>query len=322
MAKSKQIKEYNPELTELESQYQQYVKSKYKGNLQSKMLALTAVIVSIIAIILIVFSVHFYFNLQTRDSQINNVTIGDISLQGLTVEEATALLNAHKDTLTPKNDILVKIADEIFVLSMADSKAYLNISAIVDAAYVYGRDSKDGETLLQLDPQDFMVMDSASVRSWLKKNIQNYNGIPEETTVTVTGERPDLTQKPVSGEPNQILSIKMGTPKKYCPPEPLFKRILNAYINRTYEIIAEIEVIEPETVTAQSIFNKYCVRPVNATLNPETLVITESIDGYGFDIQAVQALLEAAAWGEELPPIPLSRITPKITSDSLNAELY
>lgn len=323
MAKDKSKKFRKDELAEVESSYQQFVKGKYKGNKESKNFAVVAFIISAVAVILIACSALFYYNYWLRNTQINQVSIGGISLKGLNVEEATELLNQHKDTLLPKHDIVVKILDKTFVLTIEESKAKLDTGAIANAAYVHGRDGTDGDVLLELDPQDFMAVDSASVRAWLKSNIQDYNGIPEETTIEVTGERPDLTKKPVKNESNQTLTIKLGTPKHYCSPEPLFQSILNAYKNRTYEIVADVILVEPAAITAEGLSrnSEYYVKPVDATLNPETFVITECIYGYGFDIKALQDKLDAAQWGDVIT-VTLSRITPKVTSDTINAELY
>lgn len=323
MAKNKQKKSKKNELKEVESSYQQYVKGKYKTNKESKKLVVIAFIASAVAVILIACSVLFYYNYWLRNTQINNVSIGGISLKGLNVEEATDLLNQHKDELLPKNDIIVKILDETFTLTIEQSKAQLDTGAIANAAYVHGRDSNDGDMLLELDPQDFVAVDSASIRAWLKGNIQDYNGIPVETTIEISGERPDLTKKPAKNESNQVLTITLGTPKHYCSPEPLFQSILNAYNNRTYEIIADVILVEPTIVTAAGLSNnsEYYVKPVDATLDPETFIITECIYGYGFDIKSLQEKLDAAQWGDTIT-VTLGRITPKVTSDTINAELY
>ena len=311
------------ELKEVESSYQQYVKGKYKDKKESKKSAVIAFTISAILVVVIACSILFYYNFQVLGKQIHNVSIGGISLQGLNVEDATDLLNQHKDALLPTNDIIVKILDETFTLSIDQSNAQLDTAAIANAAYVYSRDGADGNVPLVLDPQDFVAVDSASVRAWLKENIQDYNGKPTETTIEVSGNRPDLTKKPVKNEPNQTLTITLGTPKHYCSPEPLFQSILDAYKNRTYEIVADVILVEPAVITAAGLSNNtdYYVKPVDATLDPETFVITECVYGYGFDVESLQKKLDAAQWGDTIT-VTLGRITPQVTSDTINAELY
>ena len=142
MAKNKLKKIRKDELAEVESSYQQFVKGKYKGNKESKNFAVVAFIISAVAVILIACSALFYYNYWLRNTQINQVSIGGISLKGLNVEEATELLNQHKDTLLPKHDIVVKILDKTFVLTIEESKVKLDTGAIANAAYVHGRDSQ------------------------------------------------------------------------------------------------------------------------------------------------------------------------------------
>ena len=323
MAKNKKNKSQRDELQEIENAYQQYIKGKYKGNKESKKIGTIVFIACAVAVVLVACSVLFYYTYWLNNTQINNVSIGGISLKGLNVKEATELLNQHKDELLPTNDIVVKIKDEVFTLTVETSNAQLDTGAIADAAYLHGRDGVDGEALLELDPQDFVAVDSASIRAWLKERIQDYNGIPVETAIEITGERPDLTKKPAKNESNQVLTITIGTPKYYCAPEPLFQSILSAYANRTYEIVADVILIEPAVITAEGLAanSDYYVKPVDATIDMETFVITECIYGYGFDIPSLQTQLDAAQWGDTIT-VKLSRINPKVTSDTINAELY
>ncbi len=308
-------------INDVESSYQEYVKGKYKQNPKSSKIISIAFIISAVAIILIVCAALLYYDGWLQSTKINNVSIGGISLNGLTTEEASTLLQSHKDTLLPQKDIIVRIVDNTLVLTNNDTKAQLDISAIANTAYLHGRNGTDGDTLLELDPQDFVKLDASSIRPLLKAFVQPFDGVPVETSVTVSGERPDLTKPPVTGEPSQIITITMGSPKYLCNPEGLFQSIQNAHKKRTYEIIGETILIEPAKEYAYSIFAKYCVNPVNATLDPETFIITEGVYGYGFDKKVVQDFLDTAQWGESIT-LTLERIKPSITSDDINADLF
>ena len=322
MAKWKRKSDKEAEINEVESSYQQYVKGKYKGGKSKGKIIILSSVISALAVVLIVFAALFYYNNWLKNTRIRNVAIGNLSLKGMTIEEATALLDEHKDELLPKNDIIVKILSDTLVITNSDVDAKLDINAIANAAYVHGRNGTDGDALLVLDPQDFVKLEAGKIRALLKDFVQPYNGIPIETSITISGERPNLTTAPSANDTTQILTITMGSPTYLCNPEGLFQSIQNAHKNRSYEIEGEVLLIEPTKVTAQSIFKQYCVSPINATMNPDTFVITEGVYGYGFDIEAVQEMLDAAQAGQELPPIPLSKIKPSVTSDTLNAALF
>ena len=279
------------------------------------------IIFLIVAVILVLGSVAYNAISSELDRQqtrtIGNVSIGNISLYGLTVEEATTLLNKQKETLLPKDEITVKILDNIITLTSADIKAQLDVTTLVNDAYLHGRGSNGSSTQkLTLDPNNYVKMDAGSVRSLLEPYVKSLNGIPVETSVSISGERPVLTVEPYQGEPSQILTIKLGTPKYLCYTEAVIASVLSAYKNRQYEIIAEYTLIEPKLVTAEGIFDAYCVRPINATVDPETLIFSKAVYGYGFDINDVQSKLDAAQWGDTIV-VHLYRITPAVTDDML-----
>ena len=75
-------------------------------------------------------------------------------------------------------------------------------------------------------------------------------------------------------------------------------------------------LIKPEPVSAASIFQQHCVYPSNATLDPETHIVSESVYGYGFNITQLQLELNKAEYGDIIT-VPLSRIKPNITTDML-----
>ena len=320
MAKWKRKPSQDTELNEIESSYQQYIKGK-QGNSSPAKLITFAFIISALAVILIICAGLFYYNGWLQDTKINNVSIGGISLKGLTTEEAISLLDTHKDNLLPKKDIIIRIQEDTLVLTNEQTKAQMDIAAIANAAYLHGRNNTDGDIPLALDPQDFVKLDASSIRPILKAFVQPFNGVPVETSVTVQGDRPDLTNPPVDGEPNQVLTITMGSPKYLCDPDGLFKSVLNAHKSRLYEISGETRLVEPAVVYASSIFSQYCVSPKNAFLDPETFIITEGVYGYGFDMNTVKNFLETAQWGDSRT-FALERIKPSITSDDINADLF
>ena len=300
-----------------ESAYQQYIKrKKFSGSNTGKFLTVGITVVCL-ALIAAVFSVIYFHQEAVPDIQIKNVAVNGISLQGLTTDEAIKLLSQHAEELLPKDDIIVRILDSTLILTNEDTKAQLDLSAMATAAYLHGRDGiTDGTALLELSPYDFVKVEASVIRPLLIDFVQPFNGRPVETTVTVSGERPDLTQEPTENEPNQILTITVGTPKYLCDPETIFRTILQAHKTRQLEIIGETWLIEPENVSAGTIFYRHCVYAKNASLDPDTHIVTESVDGYGFNINQLQKELNAAQPGDIIT-VPLSRIKPSITTDEL-----
>ncbi|MBE6983629.1 MAG: hypothetical protein E7435_05030 [Ruminococcaceae bacterium] len=250
------------------------------------------------AIIAALFAQMLLHPKEAPDMKIKNVTVNGISLQGLTPEEAIQVLNQYATELLPKEEIVVKILDSTLVLTNEDTNAQLDISAMATAAYLHGRDNRtDGTKPLVLNPNDFVNLEASKIRPLLINFVQPFNGRPIETSVTISGDRPDLTKEPEEGESDQVLTITVGYPKYLCDPETLFRTILRAHKNRQLLIVGTTILIEPEAVSAAEIFYQHCVSPINATIDPDTHIITESVYGYGFDIQKFQLELNKADWG-------------------------
>lgn len=317
MAMWKKKIKYDPDANEHASDYEAYYYRRAYGNTRTILFATAIILSSILALVLLLLAGSFYADRWLQAGKIHNVRIGHISLEGLTVDEATALLSQHKNELLPKDDIIVKVLDETLILTYTDTKAELNVASIANTAYLHGRnDNMDGDEPVSLDPLDFVNVDAASIRALLKAFVQPFNGKAVETSATISGERPDLNAEPVPGEANQILTITVGSPTYLCDPETIFQTLKTAHRMRNFIIEGQTKLVEPEPPSASAIFREFCLAPVNATIDPETSLVTESAVGYGFNISEVQKLLDEAAAGEIIT-IPLMRLEPSVTTDAL-----
>ena len=317
MAKHRNYSSDNLDTQESESSYQQYIKRKnFSGSKKGKFFSVAITLICL-ALIAAVICVVFLRQEEQPDITIKNVSVMGISLQGLTTEEAVKILDQHATKMLPTDEILVKLLDNTLTLTNEDTGAQLDTTAMATAAYLHGRDHKsDGTEPLVLSPYDFVKLDASKIRPLLIDFVQPFNGRPEETTVTVSGERPDLRVEPEENEAGQVLTITIGSPKYLCDPETLFRTIQKAHKNRQLEIVGETMLIMPDPVSAVSIFRQYCVYPTNATLDPDTHIVSESVYGYGFNISQLQLELNKAEYGDIIT-VPLSRIKPSITTDML-----
>ncbi|MBE6925914.1 MAG: hypothetical protein E7461_03630 [Ruminococcaceae bacterium] len=308
--------QYDLDAEEVTTDDYEYLYNKHR-NLKSVAKISAIVVFAVVTVVLVLQAVRFYGDTWLQTGTIYNVSVGSISLEGLTVEEANALLSQHKNELLPKNDITVKIADQVLILTYQDTKAELNVASMANTAYLHGRnDNMEGSEPISLDPLDFVDIDAGSVRALLKAFVQPFNGRPIETSAVISGERPDLSAEPTPDETNQILTITVGSSKYLCDPETIFQTLKTAHRMRKFVIEGETKLIEPEPPSAHKIFREFCLFPVDATIDSETSIITESSIGYGFDIVEVQKILDAAEEGEVIN-IPLARLEPSVTTDEL-----
>jgi hypothetical protein len=296
---------------------QAYVYRKNRPSLKSIAKLLGILIGAALILILVLQAVTFYGDVWLQTGKIYNVSVGSISLEGLTVSEATELLQQHRNELVPKNDITVKILDETLVLTYQDMKVELNVASMANTAYLHGRnDNMEGSEPITLDPLDFVDVDAGSIRALLKAFVQPFNGRPIETSAVISGKRPDLSAEPVPGEANQVLTITVGSSKYLCDPETVFQTLKTAHKTRKFIIESDTKLIEPEPPSAHKIFREFCVFPIDAKIDPETSIVSESAVGYGFNIVEVQKLLDEAEEGATIV-VPLMRLEPSVTTEML-----
>ena len=108
-------------------------------------------IISICSVILVVLigliiGMIVYAGRDTDNGKIlDNVYAGGVNLGGMTVEDAKNALHLATDNTFSKKDLVIKLPDTAFKLSPADTGAKLDVDAVVEAAYNYGRTGTDAE---------------------------------------------------------------------------------------------------------------------------------------------------------------------------------
>ena len=178
--------QYDLDAEEVTTDDYEYLYNKHR-NLKSVAKISAIVVFAVVTVVLVLQAVRFYGDTWLQTGTIYNVSVGSISLEGLTVEEANALLSQHKNELLPKNDITVKIADQVLILTYQDTKAELNVASMANTAYLHGRnDNMEGSEPISLDPLDFVDIDAGSVRALLKAFVQPFNGRPIETSAVIS----------------------------------------------------------------------------------------------------------------------------------------
>ena len=76
-----------------------------------------------------------------------------------------------------------------------------------------------------------------------------------------------------------------------------------------------------ERAQVQKLFEQLCVAPVDAVMDEVTFDVTPEIYGYGFDIPAVQKLIDEAEYGQTIK-VQLGFIMPDITAKDLTENLF
>lgn len=301
-----------------------------KNNQNHRKIVVIAICIAVVAILVgIVAGVIYFSNAEDSGLILDNVTVAGVNVGGMSKADAiSAVRLATYETYTQKN-MVIRVLNSQVELTPAQSGADLDVAAAVDAAYGYGRtgssSQKQQEQLTAMtsgyavDIIPYLSLDTDAVKSAVNELGTYYSSILTQTAWKVTGQRPDLSSSDISD--GQTLVITMGTPEYTLDLDALYALVLDAYNSNTFLAEGECTALEPDALDLEEIHSKYCVAPVDASIDPKTFEVIKETYGYGFVIEDVKALMEKAEYGEVLE-IAFTRTAPEITSDTISATLY
>lgn len=281
----------------------------------------------------------WWFFAYTKDDGLiyPNVSAFGVDLGGKTPEEAAALLHQHTDNTYSAQNLTVNLPDTILYLSPAQTGAALDVDALVQQAYAYGRGGNRWEntqakaeaalTTNPLDTASCLTLDVDAIRRVVDDAAANAASTLTQPTVTVTGETPDLNltyQKAMeqTATAHKQLTIVMGTPERSLNTEALMEQILAAYYaNDLSPIDFAYDVTLPQTPDIDTAWTANYIAPVDAVLDETDYSISHEVLGYGFDLEAAKALVAAAGEGETVT-VSFAYVPAAVTWESIDATLF
>ena len=296
-------------------------------------------IISICSVILVVLigliiGMIVYANRDTDDGKIlDNVVAGGVNLGGMTVEEAKNALHLATDNTFPRKDLVVKLPDATINFSPAETGAKLDVDAVVEAAYNYGRTGSDAEnkkaqqnastTIPTIALLPYLDLDLRYIQQTINDFCTSYSSTMTQPSVVLRGERPAFDPEyPDLPVLHQTMVITLGTPDYKLDAGKLYDRVLDAYSLNEMEVSYQAPTqTEPQKLTAQELFAEYCLAAEDAILDDVTFEVTPEVYGYGFDIEAIQKRIDKAQYGETIE-ITLGFIEPDITAKDLTENLF
>lgn len=265
---------------------------------------------------------------------LNNVYAAGVNLGGKTPEQAKiALINATGETYT-KLDMVVQVKDQTVNLSPGNTGASLDVDAVVDAAYNYGRTGTRAERQRAKDQAatssytisvlPYLNLNEDYIRSEMEQLGTTYSSTLSQPEYSISGSKPDLNTPPEQidlSKVYQTLTITLGTPEYGLDVEKLYEQIMDAYNINLFQVTGDLTVIIPDELDAQALFDSYCTAPVDAELDTDTYEVVEGSYGYGFDLEELRTQLETAQWGQTLE-IGLTFLRPTYTAEDLAGDLF
>lgn len=275
-----------------------------------------------------------------------NVYVAGVNIGGLAPTDARSALQLALSDSYKSDDLVVNLPGDSLALSPADTGAQLDVNAVVDIAYAYGRDGSDvqnAKTRKEAQTKIYNIallphlnLDLDYIYSAVEAFCDSYSIEMTQPTVTIQGQRPEYPHQPEDWneeengpfEPDfesivhQSLVVTMGTPDFILDPKALYNYVLDAYSLHNMVVSYEAPALtEPEKVDLVAVFEQFCIMPQDAQMDDKTFLVTEEVYGYGFDMEAAAALLDQAAYGQQVT-IPLDFLVPDITAEALAGDLF
>ncbi len=292
---------------------------------------------SVTAVLLIaaIIMISTMFSAPADDGRIlKGVVAAGVNLGGMTPDQATiALQEATADTYT-KLDMVVTVLDSQITLSPKDTGASLNIQAVVEDAYNYGRTGSRAErnqaknnaltNSVIIPITSHLNLDTDYIRSEINKLGTQFSSTLTQPTLTLTGTKPAMgVAKPDTNKVHQKLTIYVGTAEYGLDTGKLYQQVLEYYNINIFQVVGTCTVVAPDPIEDELLgyYEDLCVEPVDAQIDPVTYDVTPEIYGYGFSLDDVKEQIAKAPYGTTLE-IPLRYLTPNLTEELVSGNLF
>ncbi len=284
--------------------------------MRNKVLGRITIVLSLLAIVAALYCLACG---ELEDDKIwRNVRINNVSVKGMTKEEAAEALNEGFHETYENCALSVSFEDKNYNVNIYPTLGF-DASEEIDKAYELGHDRWYLRGV-----------------EWVYKNIMNTK--VQDVTVYPHGESPDVIGEAIekSGFPmtdsstestcevtDTAINIRKGLKKNVADIEKLEQLLIAAIDKNDYETAIECPVTEktPDAIDFQKIYDEIHKDKKNATLNKSTMEISASQNGLTFDIDDAKKKYEACGYGEDLT-IEFKVETPEVTTEDLKNNLF
>lgn len=309
-------------------------RSGQKNNTR-KILLVSICAVTVLLLAAIIAGILFFVNANKDDGLIlNNVTVAGVNIGGMTPEEAAAAIHRATDLTFSSESMVITLPDTIMELTPEKTGANLDVAAVVEAAYNYGRtgtaeenkqakaDSLVRNHTIALLP--YLTLDQDYIRQELEAYGEYFNSDYEKSSFTLNGDMPELTADKFNpNAPCQTLVLKPGKPGRYVDIDKIFNDVLDAYSLNVFEVETNMtdEEQTPDALDLDAIYEMLHTDPIDAAMDMDTFDVTGETYGYTFDLENARELLSQTEYGATLE-ISMEYVKPQILRSDLEGKLF
>ena len=302
-----------------------------------KIILISICSVTAVLLIGIIASIWYFVGWPTDDGLIlNNVMVSGINLGGMTRDQAEAALHQATDHTFTQTDMVVELPNTTLHFSPSRTGAKLDVEAVVDDAYKYGRmgNYKEREaakeasltTTHHIPLLNYLNLDLTYIRSELDAYGESYNStyLPSSVTFDIDAPVLDASDEHFQKDaPCQVMTLTIGMPGRRLDIDDVYNRVLDAYSFNTFLVKAEPAEPEtlPEVLDLEAMYKEYRKDPVSAYVDMKTFEVVPEIYGYDFNLEQALQQLEQADYGDTIE-VPFRYLLPEVYGDELSKKLF
>lgn len=302
-----------------------------------KIILISVCAVAVVLLISVIVSIFVFFGSPSDDGLIlNNVMVSGINLGGMTRAEAKDALHKATDHTYTKMDMVIEFPDVTLNLSPANTGAKLDVDAVVEAAYDYGRTGSREEreaikeasltSTHHIPLLNYLNLDLSYIKGELDAYGASFNSTYIPSSVEFDIEKPILDagdEHFKKDAPCQVMTLTIGAPGRYLNIDEIYNQVLDAYSFNQFLVTTQMKEAEkiPEQIDLEALYEAHRSDPVDAYLDAETNTVVPEIYGYDFDLNKAQLLLEQAQYGDTVE-IPFRYLLPEIEGETLSNMLF
>lgn len=273
-----------------------------------------------------IIGISVMFSSQPDDGLIQKgVMAAGVDLSGMTPEQAKQALEAATADTYTKLDMTVTVLDTTIALSPKDTGAKLNVDAVIEAAYKYGRETGKTQNRSYIVPIiEHLNLNTEFIKGELNKLGEKYSSTLSQPSINISGTRPDVNvSKPDTSVVHQKLTIFVGTAEYGLDTNKLYEQVLEYYNSNIFQVTGSCQVVAPESIEDElvALYEEHCIKPIDAQIDTNTYTVTPEVYGYGFVLETVKEQLASTPYGTTLE-IPMTFIAPNLTEELLSGNLF
>ena len=278
-----------------------------------------------------------YFGVTPDDHLIlNNITVMDTHLGGMTREEASATLHQMTDSTYSQQDMVLNVNGTEIRFAPSDTGAMVNVDALVETAYSHGRTGKRADrdairaelevTPFEIQLMDYVTLNTDAIRTILESHKELFQSEYIPSSAEAKGDMPVLDAADENFDPEakcQTLVLTIGNPGRNISMDDVFNQIMEAYSRNEFLVVIDTteENQDPEPLDLNAIFEAFCTEYVDAHMDTTTFEVIPEVYGYTFDLEEAAEKLETTGYGGVIE-IPFRLVAPTVNAESLEALLF